>query len=46
LEERIANLREMKRKAEEKAAKANAEIESMMGQQFDQKVLLKAHKNP
>lgn len=44
LEERIANLQEMKRKAEEKAAKANAEIESMMGQQFDQKVLLKAHK--
>jgi len=44
LNERIANLHVMKRKAEEKAQKADAEIESMMGKEFDRTALLKQHK--
>lgn len=44
LQEKITNLRVMKRKAEEKAERADAEIEAMMGKEFDRTALLKQHK--
>lgn len=44
LQEKITNLRVMKRKAEEKAERADAEIEAMMGKEFDRAALLKQHK--